>query len=323
MNWIRISVAAGGFVIVALIFIIVIIRKEFKTVIERLFIYLLIATLLREATLFSNIEHQIYYKQQEQVCSILGALNLYTANVVFIIVASAIVYLLNRVVDGELYHRMKTIAKAFELGLVIISFTLPFVMSASLLYTDIFGSSVAWCWTQEYVIINGTCHKTNVIKKVFGGYSVLLVTGFLSIFLTATMVTIYCKVAHRIKKASHLLKQAVILIICLVLNSLIIVFSALATNLAAIEVKLIVLYTYTTVISFFDLIYPLGFLVILKYQAIVSWVHTERSRSSYTPIPKSNANATAPFSDRVTARSTTISITAQHTGEFTTVHYSE
>ena len=309
--------------IVALILVIVIIRKEFKTVIERLFIYLLIATLLRQGTLFSNVEHQFQFDQQELVCSILGALNLYTANIVFIVVASAIVYLLNRVIDGELYHRIKTIAKAFELCLIITSLTIPFFISVGLFYTDMFGSSVAWCWTQEYVIPNGTCHKTNIIKKIFGGYSVLLVTGLLSIFLTAAMVTIYCKLAHRIKKASHLLKQAVILIICLVLNSLIIVFSALATNLAAIEVKLIALYTYTIVISLFDLIYPLGFLIILKYQAIESFVRTESSRSSYTPIPKSNANATAPFSDRVTARSTTIAITAQHTGEFTTVNYSE
>lgn len=315
--------AAGGFVIVALIFIIVIVRKEFKTVIERLFIYLLIATLLREAALFSNVEHQFQYKLQEQVCSILGALNLYTANLVFIAVFSAIMHLLNRVIDGELYHRIKTVAKAFELCLVIISFTLPLIISASLLYADIFGSSVAWCWMKQYVVINGTCHKTNVIKKIFGGYSVLLVTGFLSIFLTAAMVTIYCKLAHKIKKASHLLKQAVILIICLVLNSLIIIFSALATNLADIEVRLIVLYAYTTIISLYDLIYPLGFLVILKYQVIVSFVSTESSRSSYTPIPKSNVNATAPFSDRVTARSTTIAITAEHTGEFTTVNYSE
>lgn len=44
LNWIRVSVAIGGFMMVALIFVIVLIQKEFKTILERLFIYLLVAT---------------------------------------------------------------------------------------------------------------------------------------------------------------------------------------------------------------------------------------------------------------------------------------
>ena len=79
MNWIRVSVALGEFLLVALIFAITLVCKEFRSVTERFFIYLLLATLFREAVLVANVEHQFEYWVMDEVCSVLGALDLYTA----------------------------------------------------------------------------------------------------------------------------------------------------------------------------------------------------------------------------------------------------
>lgn len=176
MNWIRFSVALGGFVVVALILVAVIICKEFKTVPERLFIYLLVATLLREAVLMSNIEHQFAYQYLDEVCSMLGALNFYTAVLVLIYVTSTIGYLLSRATQYQVVHqRSKAFAKFFEIGFVIFTFLFPLIVSIALLYTDLFGLSMAWCWVREYDV---ECQKSSTIKKILGGYSgVLSING--------------------------------------------------------------------------------------------------------------------------------------------------
>lgn len=108
-----------------------------------------------------------------------------------------------------------------------------------------------------------------------------------------------------------------ILITCLVLNVVIVVFASVVVNLTPATRKYIVLYIYTTIVSLYDLIYPLGFLVSLKYQTLLSLVNSKKRPSSYIPIHDQSNNAPAPFSDLVSARSTTVPITAQYTGEFT------
>lgn len=226
-------------------------------------------------------------------------------------------YLLTRVIDIKFVRqRSKAFATTFELGFFLLTFFIPLIVSVGLLYTDIFGLSTAWCWMREY---DGQCHKTNSLKKIFGGYSVILITGVLSIFLTAAIVIIYYKIARRIKQATDLLKQAVILIVCLVVNVLIVVFATIVVNLTAVELKFIILYVYTAIISIYDLIYPLGFLMSLRYQVISSFVSTKRRRSTYITLSKSAAVATAPPSDRISARSTTVPISFAYTGEFTTI----
>ena len=186
MNWIRVGIAASGLLIMAVMFITVLVRREFKTVIERLFIYVLLATLLREATLFSNIELQ--FKDDEKldpVCGILGAMDLYTAVLVLMFLASTIVYLLGRVTGSKcISQTSNAFAQTFEVGFVIVVVLVPLAISAGLLYTDIFGFSVAWCWMQEY---DDHCHKSGLLKKILGGYSFLIIMGIVSVFLTAAI----------------------------------------------------------------------------------------------------------------------------------------
>lgn len=298
----------------AVILAMVLVRREFKTVIERLFVYLLIATLVREIILVSNVEHQFEYEQMDEVCSIVGALNLSTAVSVIIIVATTIIYLLSRVVIKKQVSR--AFAKMFEFGVVLLSFLVPLIVSAGLLYTDVFGFSTAWCWVREY---DSTCHKTSIVKKILGGYSVILLTGVLSIVLTTAIVVIYYKIAQRIRQATLLLKQALILITCLILNTVIVIFAAIVISLTAVNLKIFLVYTYTVAISLYDLIYPLGFLISLKCQAVLSYGNRTRRRSTYSPLPRSVYRVTVPPSDRVSARSTTVPITAPYTGQFTAI----
>ena len=310
MNGITVAAALVEFLVVAILLAYVLIRREYKRVLERLFIYLLFATLLREAVLVSNVEHQFEYKQKDSVCSVLGALNLYTAVLVVVIVVSAIIYFLRRIA----YRKSKFAAfgKEFELGFVTLTFLVPLIFSLGLFYTDIFGLSTAWCSLREY---DKNCHKTNPVKKSLAGYGVFLLTGILCTILVAAMVLIYCRIARRkIKQATILKRQAVILSACLIAGTAFLAFVLTVSNIPRFNEQFIIFYIHTVVLSIFDILYPLVFLLNLKCQAVVA---TRKRRSQYITLPESTLNASAPESDRFSANSNTVSLTLQYTGEFT------
>ena len=306
MNWIRVTAALVEFLVVAILLAYVLIRREYKSVLERLFIYLLLSTLLREAVLLSNVEYQFGYKQNDQVCSILGALNLYTGALVIIIVASTIIYLLRRVA----YQKSNSAAftKVFELGFISLTILVPLIFSAGLLYTDIFGLSTAWCWIREY---DDQCQKTIPVKRILAGYGHdFVLIGILCTILIATIVIIYCKIARQVKQATYLLRHAFILLTFLIVYLAIAIMTQQSSNQK---------YIYILVVCIYD-IYPLGFLISLRCQAVVS---ARKRRATYTRLPESILNASAPASERVSANSNTTPLPLEYTGEFTYIEPSQ
>jgi hypothetical protein len=202
MNWTRVSIAAFGFLVVVTIFLIVMIRREVKTIIERMFIYLLVATLIRQAVLMAMMEHQFEYQSMDEVCSVLGALDLYTTFLVMFYAACSVIYLLGRAVEYQPFSQRSK--NTVEIVFVVSTFLLPLVLSLGLIFTNIFGLSVAWCWVREYT---DNCHHTNTLKKLFGGYTILLGAGIFSVFLAITMVIMYCRIACKVSKAMHFLQS--------------------------------------------------------------------------------------------------------------------
>jgi hypothetical protein len=312
MNLIRVCIAVGGFLVMGFILVMVMLRKEFKTTIERLFIYLLLVGLLREAVLFSNIGLRFQYRYMDEMCAVLGALNHCTSHMVIAIVAATVSYVLCRVAGWKILQRTpKAFARHFEVGFVILVFFVPLGISVGLLYTDIFGLSIAWCWIKQYD------HDCNVVddvnyRKIFGGHSLVFLAGVLNIFLTAALVTVYCKVARRVGKASHLLRQPLILLLTLIVNLFILVSSSIIIT-TPFERNSTISYAYTIVISLYDVIYPVGFLVSVKYQALLKFVKNVRQRQStyYSlRIP------TSPFSNHLSARSAAVPVTAPYAEEF-------
>lgn len=255
MNWIRVTGAVAEFLVAAILLAYVLIRREYKSVLERLFIYLLLATLLRETVLMSNVEYQFEYKQKNQVCSILGALNIYTALLVLAFVASILIYLLKRVAYQK--SNSAALAKTFELGFVILTFLIPLILYVGLLYTDIFGLSTAWCWLREY---NNQCQKTSPLQRILGGYGhAFVLTGILCIILIASVVMIYCKIARQIKQAVHILRLAVILVTYFIVHLAIAILLFFLT-IPGSNQNYIILYIFTLVVCTHD-IYPIVFLL--------------------------------------------------------------
>ena len=304
MNGIIVAVALAEFLVVAILLAYVLIRREYKSVLERLYIYLVLATLLREAVLLSNVEYQFGYDQKDQdhVCSILGALNLYTHVLIVVIVASTMIYLPRRVAYKN--SNSAVFDQVFELGFVILTFLVPLIISVSLFRTDIYGLSTAWCWLRQQC-------QTSPLKRVLAGYGNSF--ALIGILCTASMLMIYCKIARQIKQAKRLLRQAVILLTCLIVHLAIAILVIILTSTLNQKYITSILYIQTLVVCTYDT-YPLGFLISLKCQAVVL---ARKRRATYTSLPRSIVNASAPASERVSADSNTTPRILEYTGEFT------
>ena len=302
--------ATGGLLIVAFILAVVMIRRQFKSVIERLFIYLLISTLLQETVFISNVVVQptFTFMDAGQVCAILGALNLYTSILVQIFVISTVLYLLSRVTNKItfLQQNSQSCARFLEFCFVASVFLFPLIVCLALSYTNLFGLSIAWCWVKEF---NEECKITKTSMAMMSFY---MVYGVMSIVSVVVLVTVYCKISHKIKVATHLKNRAMILTVCILVD---VAISLFASIIVSSSHENHTLYIYTTIISLYDFIYPIGFLVVVKYQALLAVIR--KKEHSTTPLLSgSQINASAPFSNRVSPRSTTVTMTIQGTGEF-------
>ena len=157
--------------------------------------------------------------------------SVHRAILVLIFITSTVLYLLSRVTNGFSFFQQNSqyCACFFELGFVIFVFLFPLIICMALLSTNLFGLSIAWCCVKEF---DKDCHRTDAVKRFFGGYSVVLAFGVVSVVLMVSFVVVYCKVSRKINARTHLLKQAMILIACLVVNVSIIIFAAIIVNLA-------------------------------------------------------------------------------------------
>ena len=83
--------------------------KAYSTTFERLYLYVIIATLFSEAVEALGIEHQFQYEKQAQVCFWLGFVTHWTSVMVFIYAFGIILYLLCLIVTkirGIYVHKL-------------------------------------------------------------------------------------------------------------------------------------------------------------------------------------------------------------------------
>ena len=101
LNLIRSVAASFGVVIIICVLLLLVYSKSYSTLFQRLYLYLIIATLLNETVGVISIEHQWIYHRQELVCKIVGMFTGWTYVVLFIFSYEIIFYLLYRVVHVD------------------------------------------------------------------------------------------------------------------------------------------------------------------------------------------------------------------------------
>ena len=83
-----------SFVITTLILLLLLFFKDCRSVLQRLFFYLMVATNVNELGRSISIEHHFQYKGQEKVCLWIGFFYNWTGIIVFVFTVGIMIYLL-------------------------------------------------------------------------------------------------------------------------------------------------------------------------------------------------------------------------------------
>ena len=211
LNLLRGILTMLGAIIILAILSFLIYFKAYRSLLQRLYLYLIIATLLSEITGILSIEHQWQYKGQETVCVWIGLLTVWTYVQLFFFSYEIIFYLLYLVVSKLMRIQLtkcgvgctKCCAVIFETmyalfpALVSTAFALPPYLQGK------YGIAGPWCFLRS---LNSSCEPTGKMAQMTF-YSTYMSLGMAGIIATFVFLIVYFKLANSFKDVRHLLKR--------------------------------------------------------------------------------------------------------------------
>ena len=99
VNLSRSIASAVCLVVITLILLLLIFYKAYTSTLQCLFLYLTIVTVIQEACITMNVEHQFQYNGQETFCEWIGIVSQWTGTMVYLVMLGIIIYLLYKVYE--------------------------------------------------------------------------------------------------------------------------------------------------------------------------------------------------------------------------------
>ena len=206
-------------IITALMLAMLIFFKAYSTVLQRLFLYYIITSVLKAVISFSMIEHQGKYSGQDSVCEMLGFLVNWANCVVCFLALQIIVYMVFQVyclIQGNPFSRMigsKYKQWTFEFAYVSLSVLVAFLYATGPFFNHSYGLSGAACWITSF---KENC-TVKVLDQVVFGYVIFEGVGLIGVFLLILVAIVYIKLTTSLQTTRVLLRKTLILIVILLL----------------------------------------------------------------------------------------------------------
>lgn len=266
INLTRSIVAILCVIIVVLILVLLLCHKAYTSTFQRLYIYVIIATLISESVQACGIEHQFHYHGQKVVCFWLAFITHWTSIMVFIFAFETILYLLYLVITqvrGDCCYRPVQ-SRCCRAMLELLFITMPVLLSFPIAYVPYknnnYGLAGPWCWVRS---IDENCKSVGMRDQMiyFGLYWAV---GAIGIIINIVFSAVYHKLAGTFKEARKLLKLTLILM-CFQLGYITIVTLQLAvrlyTAISGSQQHIALWFMHAFIIPNGQLIFPIGYLI--------------------------------------------------------------
>lgn len=251
------------------ILIFLICSKAFNSLFKRLYLYLVIGTLVTEIVLALSIEHQWNYKGQETICIVVGVLSQWTYVMIFVLSYEVVFHLLCVVVSQirgsqQKQHQRKICTITIEVVYIILPITISTVVAVPPVFMKSYGIAGPWCWVQS---LDKNCKPSGlVIQMIFFG--MYMTAGIVGITASVVFFIIYCKIAITIQGARKLLKQTLVVMIFQTVHILIIMYNLAARLYTLLSHRhqlygLWLVHAITLPVGVF--VFPLGYLLSFYY----------------------------------------------------------
>ena len=305
-------------------------QKAYSSLFQRLYLYLVIGTLLTELAVGLNIEHQWHYRRQETVCVWLGFFTQWTYVLVFILSYEIVVHLLclvgTKMKGSSSPPQCRFIrSKYYSVTLEIVYIALPVSISTSFAVFPYvkksYGVAGPWCWVRS---LNDQCEPSGFVTQM-AFYSLYVSVGVVGMAASLVFTILYFKMS---KEARHLLKKTLYVMIFQFIHILVIMCN-LSLRLYTLISQRDQLYglwsAHAFTIPIGVLVFPLGYLlcfypvikvILAFFKRIGRMCFKPRMSSRQMDVPTFTKLTTAPRSDRVSQPSDTFFV-VPHPDELT------
>ena len=268
LNLVRSIAAILGVLIILAILSFLIYYKAYQSLFQRLYLYLIIATLLNELAGVISIEHQWPYKRQETVCVWIGLVSAWTNVLLFIFSYEIIVYLLYLVVSKikgiELPQCGIGCTRCCGAIVEIVYLVLPALISTAFALPPYmqrrYGIAGPWCFVRS---LNSNCESSGkVIQMAF--YGMYMSLGVAGIAASLIFLIVYFKIANTFRDIRCLLKRTLFVLVFKFVHILLIMCSV-ACRLYTLQTGRHQLYglwlTHALSVPIGVLVFPIGYLL--------------------------------------------------------------
>ena len=218
INTARSVAGATCTLIITLILLHILCNKAFTSILQRLFLYLVLATIVQEALIAVSFEHQFRYPGQREFCTVYGFFIQWSGVVMFnfaLAVMLHILYLVYVQLRGEPFPRLtrSTVGKKLAEILCVL-----FIVMFPLTYLWIpflhgnYGLSGASCWMRA---LDENCNNVGLADQIIFAYGAYEGVGAVAILVTIIMAIIYCKIARVYPDARQLIRRTLMLMVFL------------------------------------------------------------------------------------------------------------
>ena len=224
-----------------LITLVLVICRAYKSVLQRLFLYVMVTTIVRELFLAASIEHHFKYKGQEQVCTYIAFIYNWAGILKFVHTVGIMTYLfflVRYVAKGETAPRLlqtKSRKVVAELLYILISTVISLGYATVPLFTHKYGLAGSWCWIRA---LDENCHLTltGLLDQLLNGYVFYVFGGVIGIIMLIAVAVVYSRLPLTLREARLLLRKISIIIVCF-LVSIVIVLMILSMRVITATTK--------------------------------------------------------------------------------------
>ena len=321
-------------VILLTITLLLVLCKQFDTLLKRLFLYVMLVSSLRQFSLTASYEHHFKHAKQEIACIWIAYIFDWAGIVlgVFMIgMMSYLFYLVCCLAKGKAMYTPRFLQSncrrnVLEITYVVLFPALLFAYASIPYFNNTYGlTEHGQCWIKLH---NENCTMTTsgLLDQFINGYILYFIHGIVGLLFAIAIVITYLCMSASLSEARLLIKKTLIVLSCLLVRILVIVvafvnqMTARHQKVMALRFSLAILYPASL------LLFPFAFLICFsKVHHIIKEKVTcckckKRSYVVLQPFAQSIQDPTVCVSTRISPPSDTF-FTAPHTDGFTDLSY--
>ena len=232
---------AACFLFSSLIVMLLVVCKAYKSVLQRLFLYLMLATTVRELFLAASIEHHFKYEGQETVCSWIAFIHNWFGILLFVYTVGILIYLfflVQYVAKGNTVPKLlqsKHRRIAFEFMYAVLSALVTLCYATMPLFTKKYGLAGGWCWIRA---LDKDCNLTaaGLVAQLLNGHLIYVSGGIIGVIMLVAIAVVYSRLPITLPEARLLLKKAFFILVSFLVYTIIVV-SSLAIRMITAKSK--------------------------------------------------------------------------------------